>query len=1054
MRDDRSGSPLLGYGVAIASVMVATLLRLVLDPVLGTRFPFATLFFAVLVSAWIGGFGPAVLASLSGAAAASWFLLAPRYRLFPDDVESLGGLVLYLGVSLGIAVIGGAMRRAQSRAEAASRAELLRREQLQVTLRSIGDAVITTDMNGIVTSLNSVAATLTGWPDSTAVGHPLDEVFHIVNEQTRQPVANPALTALKHGTIVGLANHTVLIARDGSESPIDDSAAPIRDDDGTVRGVVLIFRDVSERRRSEAVILSREQELTDFFENANVGLHWIGPDGIILRANRAELEMFGYSPEEYIGRHISVFHVDHEVIEDILARLAVGERLQNRPARMRAKDGSIRDVLINSTALREGDRVVHTRCFTLDVTARRRVDEAQTLLAAVVESSDDAIITKDLRGIVTSWNAGAQRLFGYTPEEVIGQSILRIVPAERADDVTKILAAIGRGERIEHFESERVRKDGARVNVSLSVSPIRDASGRITGASKIARDITEQKRLERERLLALRELTTLYEVSQAVSAELDPERVLQTITNAATDLSGAQFGAFFYNVTDPDGGHYMLFTLAGAPRDAFEQFGMPRNTAVFAPTFAGEAVVRVGNIRDDPRYGQNAPHHGTPAGHLPVTSYLAVPVTSRLGEVYGGLFMGHPDANVFTAESERAVVALAAQAAIALEKAKLYQAEQRARAAAEQASREKDNFLAMLGHELRNPLSSVRNALTASTLDASRAPRALEIASHAATHLTRLVDDLLDVTRVTQGRLTLRREPSDFGDVVARAGEALKPLFDERGVTLRTTLSPRPCIVDGDATRLEQVVGNLLTNAAKYSEPGGQVTATVEPVDGSVVLRVTDSGMGIPPELLPRIFNLFVQGEQALDRARGGLGIGLTLVKKLVDLHGGTVEAHSDGPGRGAEFVVRLPATTRDLSAPAAGAAGVPAVRAATRVLIVEDNADAAESLVLLLEVLGLRVRAVGDGPTALQAARANPPDVMLVDIGLPGMSGYEVAQQIRQDPQLRGTVLVALTGYGQEEDRHRALAAGFDYHMVKPVEVDKVQGLIASLAPTRPLIH
>lgn len=1051
---DRSDSPWLVYGVAIASVAVATLLRLVLDPFLGTRFPFATLFGAVLISAWLGGFGPAVVASLSGSAAASWFLLAPRYRLLPDTVENAGGLALYLGVSLGIAVIGGAMRRAQSRAEAASRREALRREELQVTLRSIGDAVITTDTDGVITSMNPVAATLTGWSDSEAVGHRLDEVFRIVNEDTRLPVPNPATRALAHGTIVGLANHTVLIARDGNEWPIDDSAAPIRDEHGAVRGVVLIFRDVSERRRAEAAIRSREQELSDFFDNANVGLHWVGPDGIILRANRAELEILGYSPEEYIGRHISAFHVDPEVIENILTRLAAGERLENLPARLRAKDGSIRDVLINASVRHENGRFIHTRSFTLDVTARRRVEEVQTLLAAVVQSSDDAIISKDLRGIVTSWNAGAQRLFGYTPEEMIGQSILRIVPPSRAGDVTNILAAIGRGERIEHFESERVHKNGTRLNVSLSVSPIRDANGRITGASKIARDITERKRTERERHIALRELTTLYAVGQAVSAELDPERVLQTITDAATDLSGAQFGAFFYNVGDPAGGHYTLSTLAGASRAAFEHFEMPRNTAVFAPTFAGDGVVRVGNIREDPRYGHNPPHRGTPAGHLPVTSYLAVPVTSRTGEVLGGLFMGHPEADVFTAESERAVVALAAQAAIALEKARLYQAEQRARASAEQASREKDNFLAMLGHELRNPLSSVRNALTASTLDASRAPRALEIASHAATQLTRLVDDLLDVTRVTQGRLALRREPLDFGQVVSRAAEALRPLFDERGVTLTLALPPSPCVVDGDATRLEQVVGNLLTNAAKYTEAGGRVDVAVEPAGESVALRVTDSGMGIAPELLPRIFNLFVQGEQALDRARGGLGIGLTLVKKLVDLHDGTVEAHSEGPGRGAEFVVRLPVGTRDLIAPPAAASGVPAVRATTRVLIVEDNADAAESLVLLLEVLGLRVRAVGDGRTALEAARANPPDVMLVDIGLPGMSGYEFAQLVRQDPQLRGTVLVALTGYGQEEDRHRALAAGFDYHMVKPVEVDKVQGLIASLAPAGSLIH
>jgi len=697
----------------------------------------------------------------------------------------------------------------------------------------------------------------------------------------------------------------------------------------------------------------------------------------------------------------------------------------------------------------DAGRFVHTRCFTLDVSAQHRHEEAQILLAAVVESSDDAVITKSLDGIITSWNAGAERLFGFTADEIVGHSILRIVPPERSADVSHILAAIGRGERVEHFESERIRKDGTMLNVSLSVSPIRSRDGTITGASKIARDITEQKRAERERRDMLRELTTLYSVGQAVAAELDRDRVLQTITDAATDLAGAQFGAFFYNVIDDTGGHYLLYTLSGAPREAFERFGSPRNTAVFAPTFAGEAPVRVADIRQDPRYGHNAPHRGTPLGHLPVVSYLAVPVTSRTGHVYGGLFLGHAQPGVFTAEAERIVVALSAQAAIALENAALYKSEQQARAAAEQASRDKDHFLAMLGHELRNPLSAVRNALTASQLDPSRAARAQAIARHAAEQLTRLVDDLLDVTRVTQGRLTLRKEALSLGDVVQRSVDALRPLFDERGVAVSLTRPNPDRVIEGDATRIEQIVGNLLTNAAKYTEAGGRVTIGVEPDDDGALVRVADTGIGIAADLLPRIFDVFVQGDQTLDRSRGGLGIGLTLVKRLVELHGGSVEAHSAGPGRGAEFVVRLPRGTPSAAPPAALGAP-PAVRAGTRVLIVEDNPDAAESLMMLLEMLGLRVQVAHEGQTALQTAQAFVPEVMLVDIGLPGMSGYELAAQLRRDPQLRHVLLVAVTGYGQDEDRQRALAAGFDLHLVKPIEIDKVRSLLASLPADR----
>lgn len=921
---DRSGSWALRYGLALAAVAAATILRLALDPLVGMRFPFATLFFAVLVSAWVGGFGPALLATVSGAVAASWFLLAPRFRLLPSDPEDWGGLVLYLAVSLGIAAIGRAMQRARTEAEAEAGDAAARREELRVTLQSIGDGVITTDTRGRVTSMNAIASQLTGWTVADALGQPLEVVFHIIVEATRQPTPSPVVTALAEGRVVGLANHTLLVARDGSERPIDDSAAPIRDEDGQVTGVVLVFRDGSERRATE---------------------------------------------------------------------------------------------------------------------------RAQGLLANVVELSDDAIVTKRLDGVVTSWNAGAARIFGYSRDEMVGQPITRIIPPDRANEVGRILGAIGRGERVEPFESERICKDGRRINVSLSVSPIRDAEGTVIGASKIARDVTARKRAEIERQSMLRELTTLYTVGQAVSAELDRERVLQIITDAATDLSGATVGAFVYGAPAAPGDPRPVYTLSGAAGDGGEPLGAARLPLPFAPTFDGDRVVRIADVRTDPRHGRYVADDELPPGHLPVASYLAVPVTSRTGEVFGALLLGHPEPGVFTTNSERVVVALAAQAAIRLENSQLYEAEQQARSAAEHASREKDHFLAMLGHELRNPLAAVRNALNASLLDPARRDRALAIAAHAAGQLNRLVDDLLDVTRVTQGRLTLRTEALDLGEVVQRAVEAMRPLFDERRVALSVALPHGECLVEGDATRLEQVAGNLLANAAKYTEPGGRVAVVVDRLDDAAVVRVTDTGIGIAPELLPRIFELFVQAGQALDRSRGGLGIGLTLVKELVELHGGSVQASSAGVGQGAEFVVRLPLGTRRPDAS-------PAVRlpqvvpTATRVLIVEDNENAAESLTILLQIFGFDVKAVGDGAAALAALAERRPDVMLIDIGLPGMSGYELAERVREGGA-RDIVLVAMTGYGQDEDRRQAFAAGFDHHLVKPVEVDRLRQLMTNV--TRP---
>jgi PAS domain S-box-containing protein len=379
--------------------------------------------------------------------------------------------------------------------------------------------------------------------------------------------------------------------------------------------------------------------------------------------------------------------------------------------------------------------------------------------------------------------------------------------------------------------------------------------------------------------------------------------------------------------------------------------------------------------------------------------------------------------------------------------------ERRARAEAEAASRAKDEFLAMLGHELRNPLSAVRNAVATARLDASRRDRALDIASRGVDQLGRLVDDLLDIARITHGRIGLRTQRLVVDHVVERAVEATRPLVDERAHALSVSLAGPHLLVDGDATRLEQVVANLISNAAKYTEPGGHIAVQVTHAGGEVVIGVRDDGIGISAHMLPRVFDLFAQAERSLARLQGGLGIGLTIVKRLVELHGGRVEARSSGLGMGSEFAVRLPAVVAVAGAHDRDKAATSSPNddrgEGTRVLLVEDNLDAADSLSALLEVMGHRVRVAHDGPRALEIARTRRPDLMLVDIGLPGMDGYEVARAVRREPRLREVVLVALTGYGREEDRERALAAGFDRHLVKPVEPGTLRELVGHLPVT-----
>jgi signal transduction histidine kinase/ActR/RegA family two-component response regulator len=545
-------------------------------------------------------------------------------------------------------------------------------------------------------------------------------------------------------------------------------------------------------------------------------------------------------------------------------------------------------------------------------------------------------------------------------------------------------------------------------------------------------------------------------VQHVISAELDLEKIVQAVTDASTRLSGAEFGAFFYNVTDERGESYRLYTLSGAPRAAFEKFGLPRNTAVFHPTFTGEGVVRSPDITKDPRYGKMAPHHGMPEGHLPVRSYLATPVIARSGEVIGGLFFGHPDADVFTERAEHLVVGVAAQAAVAMDNARLFEAAQRelasrerAEAALRETDRRKDEFLATLAHELRNPLAPIRQAAMI-----SQSPSATEeqkrwshaVVSRQVQHMSLLLDDLLDISRITRGTLVLRTEMTELATIVDAAIEQAQPLIDAKGHTFTKTLPGAPARFAGDPLRLAQVLSNLLTNAAKYTDRGGRIHLNARMDSERVTISVTDTGVGLTPEAVSAVFTMFSQVTGSEDRTEGGLGIGLALAQGLMRLHGGTIEANSAGPGRGSEFVVHFPRRTLDeqQTQPEADAPAQAASRK-RRVLIADDNRDAADSLAMLLEIEGHAVTVAGNGTQALELIAAQKPDIALLDIGMPGLDGYEVARRVRSDAANNGIVLIAVTGWGQEGDKLRAREAGFDLHFTKPVEPERIIELLGA---------
>jgi signal transduction histidine kinase len=562
-------------------------------------------------------------------------------------------------------------------------------------------------------------------------------------------------------------------------------------------------------------------------------------------------------------------------------------------------------------------------------------------------------------------------------------------------------------------------------------------------------------------------LETINKVGQMLSAELDLQQLVQALTDAGTEITDAQFGSFFYNVRDERGSFYKLYTLSGAKREHFEHFPMPRATDLFGPTFRGEGVIRIADVKQDLRYGKNSPYYGMPEGHLPVTSYLAVPVVSRSGEVIGGLFFAHSEPGIFTERHERIVTGLAGQAAIAMDNARLYEAARKARQEAETANRLKDEFLATVSHELRTPLNAIfgwSRLLRTGRLDSASASHAVEIIVRNAKAQEQIIEDILDVSRIITGKIRLHVSPIELAPAIEAAIDSLRPTADARGVELQTMLDAGSNVVLGDTSRLQQVVWNLLSNAIKFSPEGGRVQVALErKTSHHVEIIVSDTGQGITEEFLPYVFERFRQADSSTTRKYGGLGLGLAIVRHLVELHGGTVTAESLGEGLGATFTVRLPlAVMREKegtidrpqmpSFQVTGEGGMPSEfgweLGGVQVLIVDDDADARELLTAILQQYGAEVRGVGSTPEGIEALKAWRPDVLVSDIGMPGRDGYELIREVRALSSEHGGNIpaIALTGYARSEDRLKALSSGFQRHVTKPVEPENLAATIAGL--------
>ena len=759
------------------------------------------------------------------------------------------------------------------------------RDRLRVTLSSIGDAVITADAEGRVTFLNPVAESLTGWLLPEAAAQPLDRVFRIINEDSRQPVASAAVRALREGVVVGLANHSLLVGRDGTERPIDDSAAPIRNGQGEVAGVVLVFRDITERRQTE-------QEMQHALAYANDILATLREPFVVLdghlrvrSANRSFYESFQVSQEETENRLI----------------YELGNGQWNIPSLRALLD----DVL----------------------------SEHHPVQDYVVEHDFPAIGRRNML-----LNA-------------------RQFPPE-AENPELILLAI--------------------------------------------EDITEHKQAE-----------------------------------AAVKASEVRYRRLFESARDG-----ILILDAGTMRIVDANPFMYELLSYSREQFIGKELWEIG-LFEDKSESQTAVRTLKETGYV---RYEDLPLESKQGKTRQVEFI----CNVYKEGGQE--VAQCNIRDITQRKQMERRIQEQAKELAD-ASRRKDQFLAMLSHELRNPMAPIFNALQlmgreGGENDLQREARG--VIERQVRHLSKLVDDLLEVSRIATGRIRLHIERVDLNGILQKAVERLRPDIDRRQQQLAVTLADGVVWVDADTTRLEQIIGNLLNNASKYNNPGGHIWLSVGAQDEQAVIRVQDDGIGMAPELLPHIFDMFTQADKSLDRSEGGLGIGLALVKSLVELQHGTVEVHTEGIGRGCEFVVRLPlAAERPASQQEAASPQPPTAATDTlRILVVDDSVDAAKMSAMLLRTWGHEVRTAHNGPDALQRATGFHPHVILCDIGLPGMDGYEVARHIRHSPHLKDVRLVAVTGYGQDSDRQRSQEAGFDHHLVKPVESPDLQALLTGFHP------
>jgi PAS domain S-box-containing protein len=963
-------SALLRYASAVGLTALAAVIRWALNPALGYTAPFVVFLMAVAVTALYSGIGPALVTAFAGALIGLFFWLLP-FHSSPSNI--LANLIAYLSVSIFVASLIEMMRRARRRAEEAAVALNESRKLLSTTLGSIGDAVVATDEQGRVTFMNTVAESLTGRTRGEALGHPVTEIFVIINEQLRQPVENPVARVLREGVITGLADYTMLVRKDGSEVPIDDSAAPIRDDQGKLLGAVLVFRDINERRKADEALRQSRERLDLTLEASGIG--------------------FWYCDLPF-----------NELIWDVRSKAHFGLPL-DQPATLKT------------------------------FYARLHPDDRQH----VRQTIDRAI---------------AER----TPYDVDYRTV-------GVDDRLRWVHAIGR--------------------------TFYDKDGTPTRFAGITIDVTERKRAEQERVHLLAEQQRLIVAEQrARAAAEDGEQRSRFLAEASAALaSSLDYETTLRNVARlavpyladwcvvhvaGDGGHAKQLAIMHADPEKTawaEEVGLRYLPDPSAPAGVSN-ILRTGQSEYYPEVDDallvklaRDEDHLRLLRQSNLRSAMMVPLAARSRTLGVITFIASEAHALYTPADLALAEDLARRAALAVDNALLLAEAHRARAEAEEANRMKDEFLATVSHELRTPLNAIvgwSHMLRTRSFDEATTARALETIERNAKSQAQIVDDILDVSRIITGKLRLNVQPLDLTAIVEAAMDSLRPAAEAKEIHLTAILDPDASPVSGDASRLQQVAWNLLANAVKFTPKNGHIQVRLERVGSQVELIVADTGQGIRADLLPYVFDRFRQGDSTSTRLHGGLGLGLAIVRHLVELHGGRVTAESGGEDCGATFTVKLPLMALHLERYESGRGRTGALSApppqeapdlaGIKVLVVDDEPDTRDMLRTMIGQFGAQVKTAASGAEALRVFDEWPPDVIVSDIEMPGEDGYQLIRRIRQLAPERGgmTPAVALTAYARTDDRLRALSAGYQMHVAKPADPVELAVVIASLAAHR----